>query len=57
MQTTVSMSAVFMHWSPELFPDPLKFNPDRWLSSSSQLTNFLVTFSRGARMCLGMIYI
>ncbi|KAF8148449.1 hypothetical protein B0H34DRAFT_668585, partial [Crassisporium funariophilum] len=36
-----------------IFPDPLVFNPDWWLkSSSADLTNYLVSFSRGSRMCL-----
>ncbi|KAF5345151.1 hypothetical protein D9758_009719 [Tetrapyrgos nigripes] len=53
--TIVSMGATFMHWSPDLFPDPFKFSPDRWLQDRDrQLDSYLVPFSRGPRQCIGM---
>lgn len=54
-QTVVSMSAVFMHTNPDIFPEPLKFDPNRWLQDdSAELLNYLVPFSRGPRQCIGM---
>ncbi|KAJ3574919.1 hypothetical protein NP233_g1441 [Leucocoprinus birnbaumii] len=51
----VSMGQTFMHRHPDLFVDPLTFNPDRWLDGhSKELDNYLVPFSKGPRMCLGI---
>ncbi|APA15993.1 hypothetical protein sscle_16g107630 [Sclerotinia sclerotiorum 1980 UF-70] len=33
--TPVSMTSVYMHQNPSIFPNPLTFNPYRWLTSSS----------------------
>ncbi|TGO51020.1 hypothetical protein BOTNAR_0371g00060 [Botryotinia narcissicola] len=32
--TPVSMTSVHMHQNPDIFPDPLTFNPYRWLTST-----------------------
>jgi len=55
--TIVSMSVVFMHLNPDIFPDPERFDPDRWLNANcdtTQMNNNLWPFSRGSRMCLGI---
>ncbi|TGO81066.1 hypothetical protein BPOR_1379g00010 [Botrytis porri] len=65
--TPVSMTSVHMHQNPDIFPDPLTFNPYRWLtstpannSSSTTLTpdktleKYLVAFSKGSRSCAGI---
>lgn len=63
----MSMTSIFMHMNPEIFPRPREFEPERWLDSSSsssspsssgasskhQLSNYLVNFSKGTRGCLG----
>jgi hypothetical protein len=47
-----------MHNEPSVFPDPLKFNPERWLQKDTrELENHFVPFSRGPRMCLGFKYV
>ncbi|KAB8071259.1 cytochrome P450 [Aspergillus leporis] len=53
--TVVSMSAYTMHYNEELWgPDARSFNPDRWLQPESKnLDQYLCTFSKGARMCIG----
>ncbi|KAF5381432.1 hypothetical protein D9757_009044 [Collybiopsis confluens] len=54
-QTVVEMSAVFMHFNPDVFPDPYVFNPDRWLSEDiGNMNRDLVAFGRGARVCVGV---
>ncbi|KAK4142258.1 putative cytochrome P450 [Dichotomopilus funicola] len=56
----VGMDAYHMHTNPEVFPDPLAFKPERWLNDARgpggrhPLTNYLVPFGRGSRVCLGM---
>ncbi|KAF5357171.1 hypothetical protein D9756_006863 [Leucocoprinus leucothites] len=51
----ISMGQTFMHQHSDLFINPLKFDPDRWLDGhSKELDNYLVPFSKGPRMCLGI---
>ncbi|TEB28380.1 cytochrome P450 [Coprinellus micaceus] len=53
--TIVSMGQSFMHYNPEIFPNPKEFRPERWLAKgSSDLENYLVPFNKGPRMCTGM---
>lgn len=54
-KTTVSMSSWLMHRDPTAFPDPTKFQPERWLSpdKSSLQEKYFVPFSKGGRMCIG----
>ncbi|KAJ5668037.1 uncharacterized protein N7477_006607 [Penicillium maclennaniae] len=55
--TPVSRSIYFVHMDPDVFPEPNTFNPDRWLESSQKgerLDRFLVPFTKGSRICLGM---
>jgi len=51
--TIVSCGAPFVHFNPTLFPAPYEFRPERWLADPA-LDNWLVSFSRGPRMCLGI---
>ena len=51
------MGQTFVHRNPDIFPDPLTFRPERWLEKgSSELANYLVPFSKGPRVCLGIKY-
>ncbi|KAJ3521437.1 hypothetical protein NMY22_g12317 [Coprinellus aureogranulatus] len=53
--TVVAMSHFFMHANPDIFPEPEKFDPERWLKEDSvELANYLVPFSKGQRQCIGM---
>lgn len=45
-----------MHNDPTIFPDPHQFLPERWLDNK-ELDKYLVAFSRGPRMCLGIKYV
>ena len=49
------MSAWLMHREPSAFPDPDKFDPERWLDAdkTAYCERFMVPFSRGNRMCIG----
>lgn len=49
------MSHQFVHQDPKIFPDPKRFDPDRWIRAEDprQLEKYLVPFSKGARGCLG----
>jgi cytochrome P450 len=53
--TPVSMSAPITHWNERVFPDAKAFHPERWIEDTTgNLDKYLVSFSRGPRMCLGM---
>ncbi|KAH6625627.1 cytochrome P450 [Boeremia exigua] len=58
--TPVGMSAQMTHFNADIFPEPLRFWPERWLTSSSSAPNnrplkdFLMAFGRGGRQCVGM---
>ncbi|KAG7094568.1 hypothetical protein E1B28_005396 [Marasmius oreades] len=53
--TIVGCASYIIHSNPTLFPDPNKFIPERWLSGDSRkLEKYLVAFSKGPRICLGI---
>lgn len=54
--TAVGMSQRFMHFDPSMYPDPWRFDPERWMQGekSKELEKYLVAFSRGSRRCVGM---
>jgi cytochrome P450 len=51
--TPTGMTVLLMHTDENLYPDPLRFNPDRWMGPVVQTSNY-APFSKGSRMCLGM---
>lgn len=54
--TTVCMSLYSLHRNEEVFPEPLKWNPDRWLGDPehvSMMKKWWWAFSSGGRMCIG----
>lgn len=50
------MSAYTIHFDESIWgEDARRFNPDRWQSGDAkELEKYLVTFSKGARQCLGI---
>ncbi len=50
--TWVVLSAYITHRIPEIFPDPYKFKPERWLSIHPSAYEFM-SFSAGPRYCIG----
>ncbi|XP_011008610.1 PREDICTED: cytochrome P450 85A-like [Populus euphratica] len=42
-----------MNYDPHIYPDPLSFNPWRWLDTSLESQNYLFIFGGGARQCPG----
>ncbi|KAK7044006.1 hypothetical protein VNI00_008174 [Paramarasmius palmivorus] len=54
-KTIVSCGTYFVQNDPDIFPDPKKFKPERWLNEESRaLEKYLVAFSKGPRICLGI---
>lgn len=55
--TVVSMQPYSLHRNAEIFPEPLKWDPERWLGDSEQtkqMNRWWWAFSSGGRMCIGM---
>ncbi|KAK3936258.1 cytochrome P450 [Diplogelasinospora grovesii] len=55
--TPCSMATYFVHTDPELFPDPWKFDPYRWIRAAERgqhLESHLALFLKGNRACLGI---
>ena len=50
--TWVMMSPYITHRIPEVFPEPYKFRPERWLSIHPSAYEFM-PFSAGPRYCIG----
>lgn len=59
--TLVSMSPYTLHRNAKVFKDPMRFNPERWLSGSpeeqAEMKRWFWAFSSGGRMCIGMQYV
>ncbi|MEV8396720.1 cytochrome P450 [Streptomyces niveus] len=52
--TDVIWSAYALHRDPDLYPDPLRFDPDRWLEERPQPPKgAFIPFGSGKRMCIG----
>ncbi|ORY63476.1 cytochrome P450, partial [Pseudomassariella vexata] len=54
-RTTISMTEMFVNWDSTIFPEPEKFDPDRWLSKSPEADRarkLAVTFGLGNRTCV-----
>ncbi|RJQ80796.1 cytochrome P450 [Pseudonocardiaceae bacterium YIM PH 21723] len=47
-----------MHHNPEVFPDPEKFDPDRWSPERAKSVprGAFIPFGAGARQCLGNVF-
>lgn len=54
--TAVGMTTLLIHTDETLYPDPMRFNPDRWLVSGvgRATASKYAPFGRGTRICLGM---
>ncbi|KAL2808261.1 cytochrome P450 [Aspergillus granulosus] len=49
------MTNHWIHMDPEIFPNPQKFEPSRWLGDSEKtklMYSYFVPFSKGSRACL-----
>lgn len=54
--TPVGMTTLLMHMNEKLYPDPERFEPERWMDLEARKTvdKTFAPFSRGTRNCLGM---
>lgn len=55
--TVVGIAPYTLHRNAQVFHEPLRFNPDRWLGDSDEIREmkrWWWAFSSGGRMCIGM---
>ncbi|KAF2875491.1 trichodiene oxygenase [Massariosphaeria phaeospora] len=54
--TPVGMTILLLHMNETLYPEPKRFNPDRWMDPDvrREAERGFAPFSRGTRNCLGM---
>lgn len=55
--TVVGMQAYTNHRDPNVFPDPLKFAPERWIQATDAMRTNFFPFSSGPRSCIGLKYV
>lgn len=56
-QATITSCIYMQNTDPHTFPDPFKFDPERWLCDSETYKlrdRQMLTFSRGSRSCVGI---
>lgn len=54
------MSSWICHQDTDYFPNPLEFDPERWLRDSAEarrMEHAFIPFSKGSRSCVGIQYI
>lgn len=51
--TPVSMTGMLVFQDSTIFPDPSRFDPERWITNP-RLSRYQVAFSKGSRICVGM---
>jgi cytochrome P450 len=54
--TPVGMTTLLIHTDEKLYPEPMRFKPERWmdLDARKKVDKTYMPFSRGTRNCLGM---
>lgn len=55
----VGMSTWVMHRNAELWPEPDRFDPERWVNPEEfkRLNKYMISFGKDSRNCLGMTYV
>ncbi|KAE8391491.1 cytochrome P450 [Aspergillus alliaceus] len=53
-RVTVTTQAYSLHRMESIFPEPERFNPDRWETITKAMSEAFMPFGKGSRVCLGM---
>ena len=53
------MTTHFQHLDPNIFINPHKFDPHRWIREGERqrLEKYVVPFSKGSRACIGLQWV
>jgi cytochrome P450 len=56
--TAIGMSAFVSHNNKDVFPEPEKYDPERWIDAQGMpnhaMEKYMMSFSKGSRQCVGM---
>jgi cytochrome P450 len=52
--TPVSMTTVDVLMNDDVFAEPTRFRPERWIEGGPALERYFVPFGKGSRQCLGI---
>ncbi|CAG7561048.1 unnamed protein product [Fusarium equiseti] len=52
--TRMSASSYLIDTDEEHYPDPFRFDPERWMHGKASLSRHFVPFCKGSRQCIGM---
>lgn len=59
--TPIGMSAFLANTNEDIFPEAMKFAPERWIDEQGGknhgLERHMFSFSKGSRQCMGMKYV
>jgi len=52
----VGMTSIMMHHNEDIWPDSMRFAPERWLDpqEAKRLDKYVVAFTKGSRQCVGI---
>ncbi|XP_046579188.1 cytochrome P450 3A29-like [Haliotis rubra] len=50
----INVPVVQIHRNPDIYPEPLKFKPERWEKKSEMNPIYYLPFGQGPRQCVGM---
>ncbi|KAJ5761251.1 hypothetical protein N7520_008407 [Penicillium odoratum] len=50
--TSVGVASFQLHQNAQVFPDPLRFMPERWLNPTQQMLDHFFAFGKGSRACI-----
>ncbi|KAF2970083.1 hypothetical protein GQX73_g3437 [Xylaria multiplex] len=53
-RTPISMCIPDILHNDDIFPEAMKFRPDRWFNATEQQNRMFVPFGKGTRMCIGL---
>lgn len=50
--TSVGVASFQLHQDETVFPEPLRFMPERWLHPTNEMLNNFISFGKGTRACI-----
>jgi cytochrome P450 family 4 len=55
--TTIVIGIFMLHRNPKVFPEPEKFDPERFAEGKEYSPTAYIPFSAGSRNCIGYVFV